>query len=164
MNKEVLQVENLFVNMQNLEILKNINFTVKEGEFIGIIGANGAGKSTLLRSLAGQEKSTSGKVKIFGKDITLFGEKEVAKYIAYMQQDFHKYFGFSVLDVVIMGRYPYISWWGKENKDDREIAEKYLKFAGVEKLKDKRINQISGGELKRVLLAKVLVQETPLIY
>ncbi|MDL2280621.1 ABC transporter ATP-binding protein [Selenomonadales bacterium OttesenSCG-928-I06] len=164
MNKEILNVKDLAVKKQNREILENINISVKEGEFIGIIGANGAGKSTLLRSLANQEKDFSGTVKLFNKDISLYKEKEFAKHVAYMQQDLQISFGYSVLDIVLMGRYPYLAWWQHEQKEDKEIAAKYLEFADVEELKDRKINQVSGGERKRVLLAKILTQETKIIY
>ena len=164
MSKEILNIKDLSVRKQNREILKNISFKVREGEFIGIIGANGAGKSTLLRSLARQEKDLNGTIKIFDKEINLYKEKEFAKYVAYMQQDLQISFGYSVLDVVLMGRYPYLNWWQHEQKEDKEIATKYLKFANIEDLKDRRINQISGGERKRVLLAKILAQETKIIY
>jgi iron complex transport system ATP-binding protein len=137
---------------------------VEKGEFIGIIGPNGAGKSTLLKALRGLTKNTIGSVKIFDRKIAQFSDKEIARHIAYMQQEVNLGFGFSALDVVLAGRYPYLSWWQNERKADYEIARKYMSFTGVADLEEKKVNQLSGGERQRVLLAKVLAQETPLLY
>lgn len=160
----VLIAEKVSVTIGKRKILHELNLKAEKGEFIGIIGPNGAGKSTLLKALRGLTKNTTGSVKIFDQEITQFSDKEIARSIAYMQQDVNLGFGFSVLDVVLAGRYPYLSWWQNEGKEDYGIARKYMKFTGVEHLEEKKVNQLSGGERQRVLLAKVLAQETPLLY
>ncbi|MBP2633195.1 MAG: hmuV 3 [Firmicutes bacterium] len=160
----VLIAENVSVTIGKQKILHELNLKAEKGEFIGIIGPNGAGKSTLLKALRGLTKNTIGSVKIFGREIAQFSDKEIARDIAYMQQEVNLGFGFSVLDVVLAGRYPYLSWWQNERKTDYEIARKYMKFTGVEALEEKKVNQLSSGEQQRVLLAKVLAQETPLLY
>lgn len=160
----VLAAEHISVTIGQQQILDDLNLQAREGEFIGIIGPNGAGKSTFLKALRGLNKKISGSVKIFGKEMAQFDDKEIARKIAYMQQDVNLDFGFSVLKVVLAGRYPYLSWWQNEGKSDYEIARSYMRFTGVEDLAEKKVNQLSGGECQRVLLAKVLAQETPLLY
>lgn len=162
----ILQVEGLSIVIGEQKILEDVNFSVQQGEFVGIIGANGAGKSTLLKTLRGlqQRQTMQGAVKVFGQAIHAYSEKEIARKVAYMQQEVNLGFGFSALQIVLTGRYPYLSWWQNESKKDYEIARQYMRFTGVSQLENKKVNQMSGGERQRVLLAKVLAQEAPLIY
>jgi iron complex transport system ATP-binding protein len=162
--KQALKIEQVGVSIGSKSILQDISFDVAPGEFVGIIGPNGAGKSTLLRSLRGLYPISSGKVTVFDESLQVFGEKELARQIAYMQQEVNVGFGFTALQIVLTGRYPYLSWWQNEQKKDYEIARKYLAFTGVASLADKSVQQVSGGERQRILLAKVLAQETPIIF
>ena len=164
MIENILQVKKMQVDYLDKSVLNDISFYAKRGEFIGIIGPNGAGKSTLLKSIRGLKKITSGEVEVNNKRLLVMSEKERAKEIAYMQQEVNKGFGFTAKQIVLAGRYPYLNWWQHESKNDYDIAEKYMKFTGVEHLADKDINYMSGGERQRVLLAKVLAQETDLIF
>lgn len=163
-SQPALAAINVGVTTADKVILKDISFTAKQGEFIGIIGPNGAGKSTLLRGLRGIGAITSGDVRLFGQSIYTMGDKQMARTIAYMQQEINVGFDFNALEVVLAGRYPYLNWWQNEQKEDYEIARKYMAFTGVEGLADKSVQQVSGGERQRILLAKVLTQETPLIF
>ncbi|GBG58117.1 cobalamin/Fe3+-siderophore ABC transporter ATP-binding protein [Sporomusaceae bacterium FL31] len=162
-NRALIAVENLSVRLGHKVILKDINLTVRPGEFIGIIGPNGAGKTTLLRSLRGLCPVISGSVTITGQPVSSMTDKQLARIMAYMQQDVNISFGFTALEVVLAGRYPYLEWWQNESNEDYELARKYMQFTGVEKLAGKSVQRVSGGERQRILLAKVLTQETPLI-
>jgi len=162
-NRALVAVENLSVRLGHKVILKDINLTVRPGEFIGIIGPNGAGKTTLLRSLRGLCPVISGSVTVNGQPVTGMTDKQLARIMAYMQQDVNISFGFTALEVVLAGRYPYLEWWQNESDEDYALARQYMKFTGVEKLADKSVQRVSGGERQRILLAKVLAQETPLI-
>lgn len=163
-NQPALTVANVGVTIGDKVILRDVSFTANPGEFIGIIGPNGAGKSTLLRGLRGMGAITSGNVKVFGQSVRAIGDKELARIIAYMQQEVNVGFGFSALEVVLSGRYPYLKWWQNEQDKDYEIAKQYMAFTGVDALAEKSVQQVSGGERQRILLAKVLAQETPLIF
>ncbi len=163
-NQPALTAANVGVTIGDKVILKDVSFTVNSGEFIGIIGPNGAGKSTLLRGLRGMGAITSGDVKVFGQSVRAIGDKELARIIAYMQQEVKVGFGFTALEVVLAGRYPYLKWWQNEQDKDYEIAKQYMAFTGVDALAEKSVQQVSGGERQRILLAKVLAQETPLIF
>lgn len=159
----VLEADNISVRIQDKQIIDQVGFSVQAGEFIGIIGPNGAGKSTLMRALRGLVPLAAGRAAVFGKTIAGMGEKEAARKIAYMQQEVNLGFGFSALEVVLAGRYPYLKWWQNENAEDVRIAKKYMAFTGVEALAERSVQQVSGGERQRILLAKVLAQETPVI-
>lgn len=159
-----LIADNVCVRLGENEVVKNCSFTVDSGEFVGIIGPNGAGKSTLLRGLRNMQPLSAGTVRIFGRDAHSLGDKQAARLIGYMQQDTQIGFGFTALDVVLTGRYPYLSWWCNESARDREIALSSMEFTGTRPLADKPVNQVSGGERQRIFLAKVLTQETPLIF
>lgn len=158
-----LSVQHVSVCIEGKNILDQVNFSVKAGEFVGIIGSNGAGKSTLLRSIRGLMPVIHGAIRINGQGISSMSDRQLARIMAYMQQDVNLDFGFTALDVVLAGRYPYLAWWQGEGAREYEIAKKYMEFTGVLDLAAKSLQQISGGERQRILLAKVLAQETPLI-
>ncbi|HWR38610.1 MAG TPA: ABC transporter ATP-binding protein [Patescibacteria group bacterium] len=162
--QNALVVADVCVNIGENKIINNCNFRVGRGEFVGIIGPNGAGKSTLLKGLRGMLPLVSGEVSVFDHPIHRLSDKKAARLIAYMQQEVNVGFGFTALELVLAGRYPYLQWWQHEREEDRRIAQKYMAFTGVEDLADKPVNQVSGGERQRILLAKVLAQETPLIF
>lgn len=162
--EKVLIADNVSVNIGGRVIVQNCSFQVGRGEFVGIIGPNGAGKSTLLKGLRGILPLVSGQVSVFGHPIHGLGDKNAARLVAYMQQEINVGFGFTALEVVLTGRYSYLKWWQNETEHDRYIARKYMAFTGVEALADKPLNRVSGGERQRILLAKVLAQETPLIF
>ncbi|HML87826.1 MAG TPA: ABC transporter ATP-binding protein [Methylomusa anaerophila] len=162
--QQALTAENVSISIGVKPILRDITFTVRPGEFVGIIGPNGAGKSTLLRGLRGLTPMAAGKVKVLEQPIRNLGDKQMARVAAYMQQEVNVGFGFTALEVVLAGRYPYLKWWQNERGEDYRIAHKYMAFTGVEQLADRPVQQVSGGERQRILLAKVLTQETPLIF
>ncbi|CUH94655.1 hypothetical protein P22_0721 [Propionispora sp. 2/2-37] len=163
-NRRIIAVENLAVMLQQQLVLRDIHFQAAAGEFIGVIGANGAGKSTLLRSLRGLIPASAGQVAVFGRPVNQMSENEKARHMAYMQQEVRIGFDYTVLELVLTGRYPYLSWWQNEGSEDYRIARKYLEFTGVGALADKKVTQVSGGERQRILLAKVLAQETPVVF
>lgn len=160
---ELLQAQHLSVSFDQVPILKDCSLTVRPGEFIAIIGPNGAGKSTLLKALRRLIPRT-GTVTLQGKPESSLSEKDMARLIAFMQQDFHVSFGYSCEDIVLSARYPYLSWWQGESADDKAIARHAMAFTGVSHLARKDIQSVSGGERQRVLLAKVLAQEAPLLF
>ncbi|MDF2634301.1 MAG: Phosphonate-transporting ATPase [Pelosinus sp.] len=164
MTQEVITVCNSSIAIGDKKIVKNINFTIGAGEFVGIIGPNGAGKSTLLRSLRGFLPLAEGEIQLQGHSITVMSDKELACKVAYMQQEVNVGFGYTGLEVVLAGRYPYLKWWQHEQAEDIEIAYKYMGFTGVDSLAEKPVQSMSGGEKQRVLLAKVLAQETPILF
>jgi len=138
--------------------LSDINFSIKSEEILGIIGPNGSGKTTLVKLLANILKPESGKVSLFGKDVAKFNQNELAKTVAYVPQNVEIIFPFTVLEVVLMGRSPYIKGLGFENEKDYEIASKIIEDLDIKNIMHKPYNSLSGGEKQRVSIARALCQ------
>ncbi|MEK5258906.1 ABC transporter ATP-binding protein [Paenibacillus sp. MABNS29] len=140
--------------------LKNISWSVAEGTWWGIIGPNGSGKSTLLHLLSGVDQPTSGNVHIYGKKVGSYSRKELSRLIAVLQQEGLPPVGYTVREVVEMGRFPHQDWLGREKGVDVEaITDRVLERLGLTTLADRALDRLSGGQRQRVALAKVMVQE-----
>lgn len=160
----LLTVDHLSVSFGNKRILEDCSLSACKGECIGLIGPNGSGKSTFLNAVRGLIPKTSGTVLVDGKDTSSMAEKELAKKIACMQQDFHTTFAYTARELVLSARYPYLSWWQKESQSDEAIADKWMAFTGTSHLANEPVQTLSGGERQRVMLAKALAQETPVLF
>jgi iron complex transport system ATP-binding protein len=143
------------LSIQNLEIAR--------GNFVSIIGPNGCGKSTLLKILAGINTPFSGSVKIDGCNYSELNRKEYSKKISYVPQSIPSIFPFSVYEIVMMGRTPYLNFMGFEKKEDRSIVEEAMEILELNHIRNKGINEISGGELQRVFIARALAQRSEII-
>lgn len=162
--EKVLEIKNLSVGHPNMLVLENVNASIYKGEIVGIVGCNGAGKSTLMKTIRGIIPKVKGNVLYFGKPLESYKEKELATYVAYLQQNVETSFGYTCLDIVLAGRYPYMKWYEKESEQDKQLAKDCLAYTGTLDLADRSINMISGGQKQRVLLAKILAQKTPIIF
>lgn len=158
-----LEVKKLSYRIEKNEILKDISFKIEPGEIIGIIGPNGSGKTTLLKSLNSIKDPTSGDIFWNNKSIKEYPSKELAKNISFMNQNTNVDFDFPCIDIVILGRYPYLKRFQEYSKEDRRKAEFYMNKTNTLKFKDRMITELSGGEKQRVLFAKTLTQESYLI-
>lgn len=158
-----ISVQNINVSFGSVKALKNISLCMERGRFYGILGPNGSGKTTLLKSIAKNLKPQRGTVFVNGADVDKMKAKELAKELAYMYQNTDTQCDYSVTDVVLMGRNPYLRRFQTEGPMDREIAMKAMKATNVWQLKDRRINEISGGERQRAFVARALVQDTDIV-
>lgn len=160
----ILEVNNLSAGYEKDHVIRNITFSLKEGEFVSILGRNGSGKSTLIKALQGHLKNVSGKIKIDGQDIISLKPRQLAKKIAYVPQIFNFSFEFGVEEVVLMGRYIHQGRLGSSSSVDLEIIEEVMNLTQISHLKGKRIAHLSGGEQQRVFIARALAQDTPLLF
>jgi len=144
-------------------ILSALNFRLAPGAMYGIIGPNGAGKSTLLRLISGVDTPSSGSLTLQGKPAAAYGRKELAKWLAVLQQGGLEPAGFTVKEVLAMGRYPFQNWMGEEKRDTGPLIDRALALMGLMELAERKIDRLSGGERQRVALAKVMVQEPTLL-
>lgn len=159
----MIRVNQLFKLHQQLEILRDITFDVTEGEMFGVIGPNGSGKSTLLKLLSGVERPTSGEIRLNGNPVERNSRKDLAKWLAVLQQDALPPVGFTVREVVEMGRYPFQNWLGEEAADCAELIDAIIRDLGLGALEHRTLEQLSGGERQRVALGKVMAQQPRLL-
>lgn len=158
----LLDVQNLQAGYGGRQVLRQVSLQAGKGELIGLIGPNGAGKSTLLKALRGLLPA-KGNIKIQDKDLQDYTLQELARVLSYLPQHSQVPFAFTVQEVVLMGRAPYLRWWQREGAQDRRIAKACMEYMAVADLADMPVNNLSGGQRQRVLLAKVLAQQTPLL-
>lgn len=160
----MLEVQNVSAGYNGFDVLHDISFKVLKGEKLGIIGPNGCGKSTLLKALANLIPF-QGEISIEGTSIKSMKRKDVAKKIGLLSQITHVYFSYSVFETVMMGRFAHgnNSLFSKDTKEDKEAVEEALNAVHMFDVKDKEINELSGGQLQRVFLAKVLAQNPEII-
>lgn len=144
-------------------VLHDINLTVQRGEFFGIIGPNGSGKSTLIQTLSGVEKMDSGSIHLAGRPLASYSRKALAKWLAVLQQETLPPLRFTVREVVEMGRYPFQNWLGDEEEDHTVLIDEIMDKLHLKGLADRMLDQLSGGELQRVALAKVMAQQPTLL-
>ena len=161
--KNILELKKISYSVGDNKVLKDISFKCQSGEIIGIIGPNGSGKTTLLKTINGINSISGGDILLNEKSIKNYNEKELARDISFMNQNTNIEFDFPCIDIVVLGRYPYLERFQEYSKKDIELAEKYMKLTNTYKFRDKSILQLSGGERQRVLFAKILTQESQVI-
>ncbi len=159
----ILKVENLNYQVDQIKILHELDLTVEKGDFVGIIGPNGSGKSTCLKNIYRVLKPTRGAIYINEKLLSQQTNKEIAKELAVVSQEFDYGFEFTVRDIVLMGRYPLKEFYEAENEHDELIMDNALKQVGLFEFKNRSFTTLSGGEKQRVLIARALAQETEFI-
>ncbi len=160
--KTILKVDNITFSYGEDFSLKNVSLSVNQGTFFGIIGPNGSGKTTLLSIIMGFLKPKSGNVIINGKKINNFSHKQLAQQIAYIAQDFSTEYDFTVEDIVEMADLARrTSFFNGEH--DREAIKKALEMVGLLNYRYKLFSALSGGEQRRVLIARAIYQDTPII-
>lgn len=142
------------------EILKGMDFTLRDKEFVGIIGPNGSGKSTFLKCVYRVQKPTEGEIVFDGKRLDELSYRESALKLAVVAQHNTYSFDFSVLEVVLMGRSPHKKMLERDNQEDYRIARKALEVVGLAAFEKRSFATLSGGEQQRVILARALTQQT----
>lgn len=161
---EVLRTRDLLIGYKGEAILPPINVTLDEGSLIALIGPNGAGKSTLFKTLTAHIKPISGVIELFGKEMTLYSAKEKASLIGLVLTERPDDIFLSVYNVVSSGRYPYTNFFGKIEKEDDIIIKESLEVVGIKHLINRYFDTLSDGEKQKVMIAKTLAQNTPLIF
>ncbi len=140
-------------------VLHGVSIEVAAGEMLAIVGPNGAGKSTLLKVLGGSIKQSAGSVELFGRALDSIERREFARTVASVGQENAVAFRFTVLEIVLMGRAPHLGAFRFESPHDLEIASAALERFDLRGLASRHIQELSGGERKRVFLARALAQE-----
>lgn len=158
MNRAV-ELESVDLFYRESKILDKIELSVSESEFFIIIGPNGSGKTSLLKVISGVNSFSGGNVQILGKALHKYARKELACTVAVVTQHLSSDFSFTVRELVLMGRSPHLGLMGFENQQDMQIAERAMESTNVLHLADRRMDQLSGGEQQRVMIARAVCQE-----
>ena len=145
------------------EIVHGVSFDLHANEFVCIIGPNGCGKTTTLKTMMGLLPALGGSITVGGVDISTMSEHDRALKFAYIPQAHTPPFPFSVADVVMMGRTPYINRLSRTTKQDRLIAYRALTLLGIEKFADAAYTELSGGQQQMVLIARALTQQSDIL-
>ena len=164
MEELVLQVQDAAFGYDGKSVLKDINFQVVQGGITGLIGPNGAGKSTILKTLSGLMPLLQGGISVGGQSLESIDKKAFAREVAYLQQNHVVPFNYTVKELVTAGRYPYLQWWEKPGAKDAEVINECLDYMDLKSLQNKLVNQLSGGQRQRVFLAKMLAQQTSILF
>lgn len=155
---DVLEINNLEFSVKDRIILDGVNIEIKENTTVGIIGPNGSGKTTFLKHIYRSIKPKNNCVYLYGEDINSLSYNDSAKMISVMKQENSGDFKFSVLDMVLLGRSPYLKYFESFKEEDISVAIKALQKVGMEKHIYDDFRFLSGGEKQRVLLARTLAQ------
>jgi iron complex transport system ATP-binding protein len=156
----IIRVEELVCGYdEKRPVIKGVSFSVYDGEFVGIVGPNGCGKTTLLRAMIGLLKLEHGLIVISQHRLEHLGRNEIARRIAFVPQLMEPVEGFTVEDMVMLGRTPYLDRFSFEGADDYEAVKWAIEELKIENLKDRPVSELSGGEFQRVAIARALAQE-----
>ena len=168
MSSETIRLSNLSIGYRSKNgtrvVATGINAAIRSGELTCLLGANGVGKSTLLRTLAAFQPKLDGEVLIEGQEITTFNDKELSRMIGVVLTEKPDIRNMSVRELVALGRSPYTGFWGTLHEDDWQVVDEAIRAVKIELLRDRMIHTLSDGERQKVMIAKALAQQTPVIY
>jgi iron complex transport system ATP-binding protein len=139
-------------------VIRGVSLSVPRGGFLGLLGPNGSGKTTLLKLIGGSIAPTSGAVRLDGRPVSAIARRELARRLAVVPQETHLAFDYTVLEIVLMGRYPHLGAFAFEGPADLSAAREALATTGTADLADRAFATLSGGEKQRVIIASALAQ------
>lgn len=165
---ETIELRNLSIGYQTKHGIKtvatNINGTIRSGELTCLLGANGVGKSTLLKTLSSFQPKTGGEILLQGKELSEYNDKQLSRLIGVVLTEKPDVRNMTVRELVSLGRSPYTGFWGTCSKDDLQVVDEAIAMVGIEPLTKRMVHTLSDGERQKVMIAKALAQQTPVIY
>lgn len=141
-----------------------LNAHLQQGKLTCMLGPNGAGKSTLLRTMAAFQPALDGQIMLHGRELSTYTMQELARQISIVLTDTPKNMNMTVEEVVSLGRSPYTGFWGKLHEADWKAVDESLNLIGIEDFRYRKLSSLSDGERQKVMIAKSITQETPLIF
>lgn len=159
----MLEIKNLNFYYGNNHILKNISFSAKSGSLWGLMGPNGSGKTTFFKCILGLLKHTRSQIKINNIDFKKLNTQKLAKLISYVPQEHRPPFPFTIREIVLMGRSPYMGGIFGFKKDDYNEAEKAIDMVDIADIADKPVTALSGGQRQLTLIARSIAQNSPVM-
>ena len=161
--KSAFVVKNLSYAFGTQSVLRNLSFSVRQSDVFVIIGPNGAGKTTLIKLMVGILKIQTGQIEVLQAPIGSYSQKRLATSLAYVPQGLPVGFPFTVEETVLLGRAPHQKVLGLASQNDLEVAQQAMAFTKVAHLAGRKLDQLSGGEQQRVLIARALCQQPQVI-
>ena len=158
-----MEIRNLSLRYGARELLAGASASFRRGEFTALIGRNGTGKSTLLRAMAGLGATGGGSIEIGGRSISSYTAAELASTVAFVSTERIRIANLRVRDAVALGRTPYTDWLGRLSAEDNARIDEAVGLVGIGPLADKSMDRLSDGERQRVMIARALAQDTPVI-
>lgn len=159
----MIEIRKACVSYGSRQVLRDVDCKVGKGEFYGIIGPNGSGKSTLLKLISGAEKADSGTVILNGRAIEEYSRRGLARLMSVLEQEALPPVGFTVREILEMGRYPHQNWLGRERGSPEKLLRGIMEGLGLEELSERPVDRLSGGERQRVSLGRAMAQEPSLL-
>jgi iron complex transport system ATP-binding protein len=159
----VIELNKVTFAYEKQPVLRDISLKISSGEMLGIIGPNSSGKSTLLRLMAGILRPAAGNVLIDGRDISRLSRREAARLVSFVPQETPASFPFSVFEIVLMGRTPHVPALSFERETDFQIAREALDSTDTLSLRERFLDELSGGERQLVIIARSLAQEAQIM-
>ena len=160
---EGIELRDVTAGYGNRVALRDVSLAVAPGEVVGLVGPNGSGKTTAVRVLSRALRPGAGQVRVAGRDPYRIAARDAARLVAVVPQEMAATFEFTALEVVLLGRTPYLSATGRGASGDHARARRAMEDAGVAHLADRPVGELSGGEKQRVVLAQALAQEAPIL-
>lgn len=168
MDGETIQLKNLGIGYPTKHgvrtVAEGIDGTIRSGELTCLLGANGVGKSTLLRTLSAFQPKIKGNVFIEGRELSDYSDKKLSKLIGVVLTEKPDVRNMRVRELVSLGRSPYTGFWGTYSKEDLRIVDEAISLVGIDSLSGRMVHTLSDGERQKVMIAKALAQQTPVIY
>ena len=159
----MIEVKDLTYGYADKPVFNNLTFSIEEGGFYAVMGANGSGKTTLLRLVSGMLTPQEGRVLVDGTEVLRYKARELAQKMSFVRQHPQTDFEFSAFETVLMGRNPYQRHLQNESEHDWKIVEECMRQTNTWHLRFAKPSEMSGGELQRVMLARALAQQTPVM-
>jgi iron complex transport system ATP-binding protein len=144
-------------------VIDGVSIAIERGDLVGLLGPNGSGKTTMLKIIGGMLRPRQGAVEFEGRRLADWPRREVARRIAYVPQETHAPFDFSVLEIVLMGRFPHLGPFALEGPEDLAVAQRALEATGTSMFASRLFHTLSGGEKQRVVIASALAQNPELL-
>lgn len=169
MNKETIRLDDLSIGYSikkhhTKEVASHIQATIRSGELTCLLGENGVGKSTLLRTLSAFQPKLGGHIWLLGREVESYTDRQLSRIISVVLTERCEIRNMTVRDLVGMGRSPYTGFWGRLSPNDWEVVDRSIRLVGIEVLASRMVHTLSDGERQKVMIAKALAQETPIIF
>jgi len=155
-----LEMQNVTLGYSHHPVMEGITFKASPGQLVGLIGPNGSGKSTIIKALSNLIRPASGKILVDKREINTISRRDLACMVGVVPQLPLLPSTFSAFEIVLMGRNPHLGLFQSESRHDWELARQAMEKTGTSPLANRHVNELSGGEIQCILIARVLVQET----